>query len=68
MTLRELRKTKGITQKQAADYVEMPLRTYSNYGMRNKIVHEYSDVEFDVVYDTITQDIPKLRKKLKAIV
>jgi len=36
--------------------------------MRNKIVHEYSDVEFDVVYDTITQDIPKLRKKLKAIV
>jgi len=31
MTLRELRKTKGITQKQAADYVEIPLRTYSNY-------------------------------------
>ena len=31
MTLRELRKNKGITQKQAADYVGVPLRTYSNY-------------------------------------
>ena len=31
MTLRELRKNKGITQQQAADFVGMPLRTYSNY-------------------------------------
>ena len=31
MTLRELRKNKGITQKEAADFVEVPLRTYTNY-------------------------------------
>ncbi len=31
MTLRELRKNKGITQKQAADFLGVPLRTYSNY-------------------------------------
>ena len=31
MTLRELRKNKGITQKEAADFVGVPLRTYSNY-------------------------------------
>ncbi len=31
MTLRELRKIKGITQQEAADYVGVPLRTYSNY-------------------------------------
>lgn len=31
MTLRELRKSKGITQQQAADFVGVPLRTYSNY-------------------------------------
>ena len=31
MTLRELRKSKGITQKQASEYVGVPLRTYSNY-------------------------------------
>ena len=31
MTLRELRKNKGITQKQAANFLEVPLRTYTNY-------------------------------------
>lgn len=31
MTLRELRKNKGLTQKGAADFVGVPLRTYSNY-------------------------------------
>lgn len=31
MTLRELRKNKGITQKEAADFVGVPLRTYSDY-------------------------------------
>ncbi len=31
MTLRELRKNKGITQQEAAKFVGMPLRTYSNY-------------------------------------
>lgn len=31
MTLRELRKNKGITQKEAAVFVGVPLRTYSDY-------------------------------------
>ena len=31
MTLRELRKSKGITQQEAANYVGIPLRTYCNY-------------------------------------
>ena len=31
MTLRELRKNKGITQRQAASFLGIPLRTYSNY-------------------------------------
>ena len=31
MTLKELRKSKGITQQEAANYAEMPLRTYINY-------------------------------------
>lgn len=29
-------------------------------GMRNKIVHEYGDVDFSVIYQTITEDIPEL--------
>ena len=31
MTLLEIRKNKGITQKSAADFIGMPLRTYVNY-------------------------------------
>ncbi|MBR3844690.1 MAG: DUF86 domain-containing protein [Clostridia bacterium] len=36
-------------------------------GMRNKIVHEYGDVEFDIVHQTVTQDIPEICKKLEAL-
>ena len=36
MTLREIRKNKGLTQKQAAAFVEVPLRTYSNYENDSK--------------------------------
>lgn len=31
MTLKELRKDKGLTQAEAATYLEIPLRTYVNY-------------------------------------
>lgn len=37
-------------------------------GMRNKIVHEYGDVEFDIVHQTVTEDIPEIYKKLVIIV
>lgn len=36
-------------------------------GMRNKIVHEYGDVEFDIVHQTITEDIPEVCKKLDTL-
>ena len=29
-------------------------------GMRNRIVHDYGDVELGVVYQTVTEDIPAL--------
>lgn len=37
-------------------------------GMRNKIVHEYGEVEFDVVHQTITEDIPDICVKLEKII
>lgn len=36
-------------------------------GMRNRIVHEYGDVEFDIVHQTVTEDIPQICKKLESI-
>lgn len=37
-------------------------------GMRNRIVHEYGDVELSVVFQTITEDIPQLCEMLEQIV
>ena len=36
------------------------------YGMRNRIVHGYSGINLNIVWDTISQDIPKLREELIA--
>ncbi len=32
-------------------------------GMRNRIVHDYGVVDMTMIYDTITNDIPKMYKK-----
>lgn len=29
-------------------------------GMRNRIVHDYGQVDITVVYDTVTRDVPNL--------
>ena len=34
------------------------------YGLRNKIVHEYGRVDLGIVYDTLVNDIPEVRKLL----
>ena len=38
------------------------------YGMRNRIVHGYSGVNMQIVWDTVSFDIPMLHKALKSIV
>ena len=37
-------------------------------GMRNRIVHEYGDVELDVVYQTVTEDIREICEKLECLI
>ena len=36
-------------------------------GMRNRIVHEYGNVDLGMVYDTINKDIPQLLRELENI-
>ena len=36
-------------------------------GMRNRIVHEYGNVDLGMVYDTVKRDIPQLLNELEAI-
>lgn len=37
-------------------------------GMRNRIIHEYLDVDYQIVWDTVQQDLPVLKKALLEIV
>ncbi len=35
------------------------------YGMRNRIVHGYSGVDMKIVWDTIYEDLPKLKSEIQ---
>ena len=37
-------------------------------GMRNRIVHEYGEVDLSIVYQTIIEDIPEICRKLEALI
>ncbi len=37
------------------------------YGMRNRIVHGYAGVSMQIVWDTVSEDIPQLYKELTHI-
>ena len=34
-------------------------------GMRNRIAHEYFDIDLDVIWEIVTHDIPTLKLNLK---
>ncbi len=59
-----------ISHKVSEDYQkkhpDIPWRTL--YGLRNQIVHEYEGVNLVIVWDIITEDLPKLREKFHNLV
>jgi uncharacterized protein with HEPN domain len=36
-------------------------------GMRNRLVHAYFDIDLDVVWDTVTDAVPKLLQQIESI-
>jgi len=36
-------------------------------GIRNKIIHEYFNVNYAIVWDTVKDDLPLLKKSIKKI-
>jgi uncharacterized protein with HEPN domain len=36
-------------------------------GMRNKMIHDYFDVDVNVVWGTVKQDLPALKKQIERI-
>ena len=36
-------------------------------GMRNKVIHEYFGVDVDILWGTINEDIPDLKRKIREL-
>jgi uncharacterized protein with HEPN domain len=36
-------------------------------GMRNRLIHAYADIDLEVVWSTVTSDLPRLVKMVKAL-
>jgi len=49
---------------QASSHIPWPQIT----GMRNRLVHGYDVIDFDLLWDTVTHDVPPLITALAAIV
>jgi uncharacterized protein with HEPN domain len=57
--------TKGIPQSFRDKHPEVPWRRIA--GMRDKVVHEYFQVNFDVLWQTARDDIPQLKLMISEI-
>lgn len=57
-----------LANKLSREYVLSSSISWSNiYGLRNRIVHGYADVDYKIIWQTIEKDIPKLIKDLNKI-
>jgi uncharacterized protein with HEPN domain len=55
----------AITEEFREAHPDLPL--YEAIGMRNRIVHEYWDIDAKTVWDTSKNDLPILKDKLSKI-
>lgn len=55
-----------LTESFKATHSAIPWRAIK--GLRNRIVHEYGNVDLSVIYDTVKNDIPVLLQSLQEIV
>ena len=59
----------GNIQKMDADFVlEHPeLPWIEMRGMRNKVIHNYFDIDWQVIWSTVNDDLPSLKRQIHAL-
>jgi len=58
-------KATKISAEFKATHNEIPWRKI--IALRNRIVHSYEDLDFDIIYLTVTGRLPEFKEQLKAI-
>jgi hypothetical protein len=53
---------KRVSEERRSKNPEIPWKDIA--GMRDKLIHHYFDIDLNVVWKTITDDIPKLKRQL----
>ena len=53
---------KKLSEKYKENNCDIPWKAMS--GFRNRIVHDYGNVDLDIVYETLKNDIPDILEKL----
>lgn len=57
---------KEITEETTSAYSQIPWSSIK--GMRNRIVHDYENVDLSVLWGTIKESLPQLKEELKDII
>jgi len=57
---------KRISADLRAKHLEIPWRAIT--GMRDKLIHDYLDVDLDEVWKTATEDVPALQQQIEKII
>ena len=57
-----------IRDNNKAFYDNNELKLYQIKGMRDRIVHSYGKIDYDIIKESISKDIPVLKEKIEDIV
>lgn len=57
---------KEITEDTTVNHEDIPWKSIK--GMRNRIVHDYENVDLSVLWGTVKNSLPELKEKLKKII
>ncbi|KOR34271.1 MULTISPECIES: HepT-like ribonuclease domain-containing protein [Planktothricoides] len=58
--------TKKLSEDFRSEYPEMPWRRMA--GMRDKLIHDYFGIDYDVVWDVVKNEIPNLNWQITKII
>jgi uncharacterized protein with HEPN domain len=55
----------GISPRFRQEHPDLPWKRMT--GMRNRLIHGYFDVNLDIVWQTVTEDLPPLMRQLESL-